>query len=43
MENKVIFSRVASKEKMFIIGVSDASYKQKRFVCCGRNDYDWEC
>ena len=28
-ENKVIFSKVASKEKMCIIGVSDASYKQE--------------
>ena len=34
-ENKVIFHRVASKEEMCIIGMSDASYKQEDWSVVG--------
>ena len=35
-ENKVVFGRVANKEKMYVIGISEASYHQKEFSFAGK-------
>ena len=35
-ENKVVFGRVANKEKMYVIGVSDASCHQKELSVAGK-------
>ena len=35
-EYKVVFGRVADKENMYVIGVSDGSYHQKEFSVAGK-------